>query len=191
MNGTIWTDLAPEAHETDRQGWDDWEASGALVRFVRFTGLYGSANQCVAVAELEVYGAQSQARRNMPIKEITTATSVPVAVLTSDGPGNETGWAAVDGDPTTAWVGQKSGGGYLVVEYVPTLTLRTLEVDLAEGSLTNVEYLYSQDAEEWMPLPVDLETNPIPLKFLWLLFPDDGTDTVPTIIEIHPNPLKK
>jgi hypothetical protein len=41
---------------------------------------------------------------------------------------------------------------------------------------------------EWQPLPEDMEANPISLNFLWLVFPDDGTEAVPEVIEIRPNP---
>ena len=114
--------------------------------------------------------------------------SEPVLVLTSDGPTDETGWTAVDGDEDTAWVGQRAGGGYVVVEYRPALELSALEVVLAEGSLTNIEYLYSTDAQNWQPLPDDLGSNPISLNYLWLVFPDDGTAAVPQVLEIVPNP---
>ena len=117
-----------------------------------------------------------------------TATSEPVMVLTSGGVKDETGWAAVDGDPETAWIGQKSGGGYLVIEYAPALTLKALEVELAEGSLTNMVHLYSLDAEEWRPLAEALENGPVTLNYLWLLFPDDGTAAAPEIREIHIKP---
>ena len=63
-----------------------------------------------------------------------------------------------------------------------------LEVDLAEGSLADVDYLYSQDAKDWQPLPEDLEANPVDLNFLWLVFPDDGSAAAPEVIEIRPNP---
>ena len=59
---------------------------------------------------------------------------------------------------------------------------------MAEGSLSEIEVLTSLDAMDWQPLPEDLETNPVVLNFLWLLFPDDGTDAVPEVIEIRPNP---
>ena len=185
-DGVNWTDLAPTAQTTDRQGWDNWPVTGEPVRYVRFTGLYSSANQCAALSELEIFGG-APARRSVPAQGIMTETSEPVSVLTSAGPEDETGWAAVDGDPETAWTGQKAGGGYLVVEYAPALTLRALEVDLAEGSLSNVEYLYSQDAEGWLPLPADLETNPVSLNFLWLVFPSNGTEALPEVKEIRLN----
>ena len=109
-------------------------------------------------------------------------------VLTSDGPEDETGWNAVDGDDATAWVGQKAGGGYLVVEYRPTLTLSGLEVDVAETSLADAQVLTSLDGQEWQPLPDDLEANPVVLNFLWIVFPDDGTAAVPEVLAIRPNP---
>jgi hypothetical protein len=76
----------------------------------------------------------------------------------------------------------------LVVGYDPALELSALEVDLAEGSLADIEYLYSVDGQEWLPLPEDMEENPVSLNFLWLVFPDDGTEAVPQVIEIWPNP---
>ena len=186
-DGVNWTDLAPTAQTTDRQGWDNWPVTGEPVRYVRFTGLYSSANQCAALSELEIYGSAPARRSSGQVKETVAAASEPVSVLTSEGPEDETGWAAVDGDPETAWTGQKAGGGYLVVEYAPALTLRALEVDLAEGSLSKVEYLYSQDAEGWLPLPADLETNPVSLNFLWLVFPGNGTKALPEVKEIRLN----
>ena len=187
-DGVNWTDLAPTAQTTDRQGWDDWAVSAAGVRYVRFTGLYSSANQCAALSELEIYGSAPARRSSGQVKQTVAAASEPVAVLTSDGPEDETGWAAVDGDPETAWISQQAGGGYLVVEYAPALTLRALEVDLVEGSLSNANYLYSQDAEEWLPLPEGLETNPVSLNFLWLVFPESTSASAPGVFEIRPNP---
>ena len=37
-------------------------------------------------------------------------------------------------------------------------------------------------------LPEDMDTHPVELKYLWLVFPDDGTDAVPHVMEIRPNP---
>ena len=74
------------------------------------------------------------------------------------------------------------------MEYQPALKLSALEVILAEDSLTNIEYRYSTDARNWLPLPDDLGSNPISLNYLWLVFPDDGTAAVPQVLEIVPNP---
>ena len=131
-------------------------------------------------------GSRAAGRRSL--QATVAAESEPVAVLTSDGPADESGWNALDGDDATAWVGQKAGGGYLVVEYAPTLTLSGLEVDVAEGALAEAQVLTSLDAEEWQPLPDDLEANPVALNFLWVIFPDAGTDAVPAVLEIRPNP---
>ncbi|MGD9613702.1 MAG: discoidin domain-containing protein, partial [Kiritimatiellia bacterium] len=189
LDGAGWSPLI-DASTGDRSGWDDWALAGQSVRYLRFTGLSNAASFAVCVAELEVYGTRPENRRApaSAAAEAAETESVPVTVLTSDGPEDESGWAAVDGNPETAWVGQKPGGGYVVVEYAPTLTLRALEVDLAEGSLTNIDYLFSHDAIDWQPLPEGLETNPISLNFLWLVFPDDGSAAVPEVIEIDTNP---
>ncbi len=187
-DGSSWTTLA-DASGADRQGWDDWAVADETVRYVRFTGLTNSANVAVCISELEVYGTRAVRRRSLASSGVAAiAASEPVAVVTSDGLDDETGWNAVDGDDATAWVGQKAGGGYVVVEYAPTLNLSALEIDVAEGSLAGIEYLYSLDAKEWQPLPEDMEKNPVALNFLWLVFPDDGTEAVPNVIEIRPNP---
>jgi len=93
----------------------------------------------------------------------------------------------VDGDPATAWTAP-ANAGYLVVEYGPTLDLSGLEIELAEDSPANVEVLTSLDAVEWQPLPEDLEKTPVSLNFLWLVFPGDGTEALPSVVDIRPNP---
>jgi len=109
-------------------------------------------------------------------------------VLTSDGPEDETGWLTLDGKSDTGWVGQQAGGGYIVIGYEPELELEALEIDMAEGSLIEFETLYSLDGEEWFPLGEALAEGPVELTYLWIVFPDDGTDAVPEILEIRTNP---
>jgi hypothetical protein len=58
QDGTNWTMLA-DASAGDRHGWDEWLAADRAVRFLRFTGLAGSANQLVLISELEVYGVSA------------------------------------------------------------------------------------------------------------------------------------
>jgi len=186
-DGVNWTMLA-DASEEDRQGWDDWGVDNQTIRYLKFTGLYNSENQSVVIPELEVYAAPPPPPEGQGKSLSLSLESIPVSVLTSDGPDDQTGWLAVDGDPETAWIGQKPGGGYLVVEYAPALTLKALAVEVTEESLADAQILYSQDAEEWQPLPEDLEKNPVSLNFLWVVFPDDGTDAVPEVLEIWPNP---
>ena len=196
LDGGSWTPLLDAGGE-GRQGWDDWAVDGRSMRYLRLTGLSNSVSTCVIISELEVYGTRTAGRRSLaPAKAPAAAApaagvqteSGPVAVLTSDGPEDETGWAAVDGDPETAWAGQKAGGGYLVVEYAPALHLGVLEVDLAEDSLADIGYLYSLDGQDWQPLPDDMENHPVEARFLWLVFPDDGTGARPQVVEIRPNP---
>ena len=183
-DGVGWSTIITAA--SGRHGWDEWTLADETIRYLRFTGLTNTANNTVCISELEVYGTRPAGRRALAKGAVVAST--PVSVLTSEGVEDESGWNAVDGDAGTAWVGSQAGGGYVVVEYAPALTLKALEVDLAEGSLTGVEYLYSQDGEDWQPLPEDLEANPVSLNFLWLAFPGDGTAAVPSVIEIRPNP---
>jgi hypothetical protein len=190
LDGAEWTTIV-DANTSEQRGWEDWAMGGESIRYLRFTGVSNSANRYVCIAEWEVYGERTVGRRS-PVSSKAGSVAVeskPVTVVTSDdvAPDYESGWAAVDGDPETAWVGQKAGGGYILVGYEPTLQLKTLEVDMAEGSLTHIQYLYSMDAQEWQPLPEDMEENPVSLNFLWLVFPDDGTEAVPEVFEIRPN----
>jgi hypothetical protein len=203
-DGATWTLLA-DASAGRHQGWEEWPTAGGAVRYLRFTGMSNTANSAVCLAELEVWGTRSAARRRLAPSPSTASAaeepmdaagsagaafleSIPVTVLTSDGPADETGWNAVDGDDATAWVGQKHGGGYVVVEYQPTLTLAGLDVDVSGTSLADAQILTSLDARNWQPLPADLEAHPVELNFLWVIFPDDGTDAVPEVLEIRPNP---
>lgn len=206
LDGDAWVTVA-DASEGEHSGWNDWAVDGQPMRYLRFTGLSNSANHAVCIAEWEVYGSllvqeggggdprtldsptmEMEGREVRDADAAQEAESVPVLVLTSDGLEDTTGWWAVDGDPDTAWVGKRPGGGYIVVEYAPTLTLNTLEVDLVRDSLIGMDYLHSLDAEEWSPLPEDMGTHPVSLNYLWVLFPDDGSDNVPMVIDIRTNP---
>ena len=60
-------------------------------------------------------------------------------------------------------------------------------VDVDEASLADAQIFTSLDAQEWAPLPEDLEQHPVDLNFLWVVFPDDGTDAVPRVLEIWTN----
>ncbi len=195
-DGAVWTMLA-DAGTGEHSGWEDWAADGRTMRYLRFTGLSNSANSVVCIAEWEVYGTRlpaaqtALARENRSAIQASVAAreeSEPVMVLTGEGPEDESGWAAVDGDSDTAWIGGKAGD-YLLVEYAPALEMSVLEVDTAEGSPADIQVLYSRDGEEWLPLPDDLATHPVMLNYLWLVFPENGAaEQVPQVLEIQVNP---
>jgi len=65
-DGTNWLTFA-DAGGTDRHGWDDWGATNATLRYLRFVGLGDSAGVYQPVAEWEVYGE----RPPMPGTEIS------------------------------------------------------------------------------------------------------------------------
>ena len=201
LNGVDWSILV-DAGTGEHGGWENWNVSGASARYLRFTGLSNSANSAVCIAEWEVYGTRVSAVRHLasghaeklpetrlaeePDPSWTEPSIQPDTVLTSDGSEDAAGWLAVDGDPETAWIGRKLGGGYLVLGYESTVEITAVDVELAAGSLANVEILCSLDAETWSPLPDDLESQPVALNYLWVIFPDEGTDAVPRVLEIRP-----
>ena len=187
LDGETW-ELLVDASTGAHHGWEAWTLEDASIRYLRLTGLSNTYNRAVCISEWEVYGTRPVGRRSVKATVAApVAGIVPATVLTSDGPEDESGWNAVDGDEETAWVGQQVGGGYVVVGYESALELNSLAVDLAEDSLDGLQILYSQDSKEWLPLP-DLAGNPISLNYLWLVFPDDGTEAVPAVFEILPNP---
>ena len=187
-DGAAWS-LLVDASAGGHQGWEDWALASGPVRYLRFTGLSNSANFAVCLAEWEVYGARV-ARRGVraPMRdEHLGVARIPVAVVTSDdGPRHTNGWPAVDGDTNTLWAGAAGAGGWhIVLGYEPAILVDDVEVQLAEGSLTNIQFLYSTDAVDWTPLPEDLADAPVWLNYLWLLFPSDGTSAIPQVRDIR------
>jgi hypothetical protein len=209
LDGASWATVV-DASAGGHRGWEDWPVASVSARYLRFTGLSNSANSAVCIPEWEVYGTRAgpaAAGALVPGDPGDAAVAPPAAtdgdpegtgagleiwpatvVTSDDGPEHTNGWAAVDGDPDSAWIGQQVGGGYIAVGYVPPVQVAALEVDLAAGSLTNLQCLYSQDAEEWLPLPPETASQPVLLNYLWLIFPDEGTAAVPRVLEIRPVP---
>ncbi len=189
-DGTNWSLLA-DASAEDHHGWDDWPVADLPIRYLRFTGLSNSVNSTVCLSELEIYGHRPVARRAPASAKGASPDSFPLTVVTSDdGPEHTNGWAAVDGDTNTWWTGRAGAGGwYIAIGYDSPLTMTNLLVDLAEGSATRMECLYSLDGEEWTELPPDAPGGPVELNYLWLLFPgEDSTSPEPRVIEIRPLP---
>ena len=166
-----------------------------------------SVDRAVYLAEWEVYGTRIARRRWEPASDRPSGPDeaapppqdlvedwpvLPATVVTSDdGPEHTNGWAAVDGDASTLWEGTPGAGGWhIAVGYESTRFVTNLVLDLAEGSLTDIQRLYSLDADDWLPLPADLALDPVELNYLWLLFQADdrATSAVPKVIEIRPQP---
>ena len=195
LDGATWSLLA-DASGTARHGWDDWKVDSQSIRYLRITGLSNSANSTVCISEWEVYGTRPAARRDLLLAPRETPAAVelgtevyPATVVTSDdGPEHTNGWAAVDGDTNTWWQGRAGAGGwYIAVGYESTLAMTNLVLDLAEGSPTNVQCLYSLDGEDWAELPESLADAPVELNYLWLLFSEGGAESAgPRVLEIVP-----
>ncbi len=112
----------------------------------------------------------------------------PLDVVTSDDtPESKPGWAAVDGDTNTAWVGRSDAGGWwMVLVYDPALSVTGVVTDMGPLSPTNVISLWSNDADQWNDLPSALKDGPVMLDYLWLIFGDDGSGHAPVVREVQP-----
>ena len=191
-DGQAWAVVA-DASAGEHSGWEDWAVGPDPVRYLRFVGLSNSANRAVCVAEWEVYGAPPAAKRAWrappaPAK-LLEADPFPLTVVTShDGPEHTNGWAAVDGDTNTVWEGRAGAGGWhIAVGYDATLVMTNLVVDVAEGSATQMQCLFSLDGEDWRAWPDDAAAEPVEANYLWLLFPgEDDASPAPRVIEIRP-----
>ena len=190
-DGTTWSLLA-DASAGEHRGWEDWAANGRAARYLRFIGLSNSANSAVCIAEWEVYGAPPEVKGMLSAPAPAPGLvpePFPLTVVTSDdGPEHTNGWAAVDGDTNTVWEGRAGAGGWhIAVGYDATLVLTNLVVDVAEGSATRMQCLYSLDGEDWREWPEDAAADPVEANYLWLLFPGENEDSpAPRVIEMVP-----
>ena len=196
LDGTNWTLLA-DASSEDHAGWDDWPVATQAMRYVRFTGLYSSYNQCVLASELEVYGLRPVARRALPVADSVRETRMalaedgapfPLTVVTShDGPAHTNGWAAIDGDSQTWWADAAGGGGgYIAIGYDATVYATNVVVELAEESAVPAEFYLSLDGREWTAWTADPRQGPVAFNYLWLVFRNEGgTGPGPRVAEIR------
>lgn len=96
------------------------------------------------------------------------------------------GRAAVDGDKNTIWTGTRGvGGWWLALAYDAPKMLYGLLPDWGCDSLTNVQYLASEDAQHWESLQFPLTNAPVKINYLWVVFPDDGSGRVPAVRELN------
>lgn len=100
---------------------------------------------------------------------------------------NATGWEAVDQSMETAWIGKPGADGWwIALVYEPEITMSELSLTLGEQSVTNVQCLYSQDADQWADFRVAAAEGPVTVRYLWLVFPADGSERVPVVLEVEP-----
>jgi hypothetical protein len=117
-----------------------------------------------------------------------TGSYVPADVLVSSSAAPYTNaWAMVDGEAGTKWAGAPDAGGWwTALVYEQDVPVSEIEVVWDEPSCTNLIALASLDAEDWFVLQDALSatTNPVPVGYLWLIIPADGTDASPAVNEI-------
>ena len=112
----------------------------------------------------------------------------PTIVLTSGGAEpNSDGWAVVDNDDETLWSGQADAGGWwIAIGYDRVLQASGVAVLCDEESVVEVMMLGSMDARNWYSLDEAwVESDALPLRYLWLIFPDDGSGIPPEIREVR------
>ncbi|HPT17401.1 MAG TPA: discoidin domain-containing protein, partial [Kiritimatiellia bacterium] len=68
-DGANWS-LLVDASAEEHVGWDDWALSDPSARYLRFTGVSNTANSCVVLSELEVYGVPGP----LPGLEVSSAS---------------------------------------------------------------------------------------------------------------------
>lgn len=150
------------------------------------------ANTALPYYILEIWGATpskegaATAATTALKRTVATPSAIPNVVLVSDHDGIHTnGWAAVDGDESTAWVGAEGAGGWwLAMGFAEELDVSDVTVTLGENSLADVAYLGSVNAKDWTDLAEALPDGPVGLKYLWLIFKDDESGRVPRVSEI-------
>ena len=123
--------------------------------------------------------------RSMAVVRRAVAFPEPTDVRTSQEDQQPlAGWQAVDGDSETVWQGiPDAGGWWLALAYDSTLDLNGLTVDWAETP-ADMMVLRSLDAIDWAELELPLTNGPVPVNYLWLIFPDEGAG-VPAIREVN------
>ncbi|MFH0878408.1 MAG: discoidin domain-containing protein [Lentisphaerota bacterium] len=192
-NGVSWVTVVNRT-SGKWKGWQDIALSPRQVRYLRLTGAYCSAADVFTVVEWEVYGSPvppvSSAGTGGSAtkgKVLITQQPPPSLILSSAGEEpNTNAWNMVDRNSETLWAGNALDKGWWVaLGYDEPINISHVELELGEHSTTNVTYLISEDAKTWQ----DLEKLPdggLPaLRYLWLIFPDEGTGKTPVIREIR------
>ena len=129
-----------------------------------------------------------QGRPGDPPVDPVTGSYIPMDVLVSSVETPYTNvWDMIDGDIETKWGGATAAGGWwTALVYEQDVPVSEVEVVWDETSPTNRVALASVDAENWFDLQdaLDATTNAVPVGYLWLIMPDDGSGTAPVVNEL-------
>ena len=117
------------------------------------------------------------------------ASVVPLDVWTSGNRDESSGGeSAVDGNLSTAWIGDADAETWWITLGYRLLTpVSGVNVLLGEDSITNLSFIGSQDGVDWFDLEEALMNGPTELEYLWIQFlPGDGeANLVPNVLEIE------
>ena len=134
--------------------------------------------------------AEADARKTAVQAHAATRAQRPapdVVVSSADARTPDAGWAAVDGDPATAWHASGNWGSWICLGYAEPVQVRAIDMQFATGSPLGLQTLASEDAVDWFELEPELELGPVELNFLWFLFPADPSAPPAAVreIEVH------
>lgn len=148
------------------------------------------AGQIRANAQVRRQVAAALAGREALVKLEANAEPRPIFVAASSGAEPNTNvWHVVDGDVNTAWTGATGEAAWwIAAEFYPPLSLKSLTVETPDGISTNARIFYSETADEWSEFDgIDAKFDPVPARFLLIVFPSDESGNVPTVSEIRWN----
>ena len=150
---------------------------------IEFTGAKNNAE--INGIEIESADAPKRTASSAGGARSVPARLVPDTVLTSEDPIlAEAGWAAVDGNPQTAWQASGSEGAWICLGYDRPILVRQVEVQFADGSPQTLQVLASADAVEWIDWSAEEDREAEEIRYLWLLFPAAPAEPPPAVLEI-------
>ena len=84
------------------------------------------------------------------------------------------------------WVGAEGAAGWWVVLSLdrPSVVSDVI-LTLNDASLQEADFLASLDANAWFDLREALIQDPVPIRYLWVVFRDDEAGLVPRVTEME------
>ncbi len=153
---------------------------------LRFTPVVGGA--FINAIEIEASGNSGLSAYGLK-QALDVTKPLPANIWTSGNQGSEQGgWNAVDGDFSTAWIGDAGADSWwLALGYGQVTPVKDVRVFHAANSVTNVTFIGSLDGRKWFSLEDAFSRDGAILRYLWMHFMRDGKDDqrVPNILEIE------
>lgn len=120
--------------------------------------------------------------------ESEAAEPRPILVVASGGAEPHTNaWAVFDDDAESFWAGAPGQAGWwIAAEYYPTLSVKTVDVEVDEPDTVTVRAFASETADEWTELAGEEPAQPVAARFLLITLTPNGEAAAPVVREIRP-----